>query len=586
MSTGDIACLEHVMDCCFPASPVSPNAHLSAATSSTDGEDRISPLPDTLLRNVVSRLPRIIIYCTHPSEDGGVIRVRIGHAPQLAVLGYLDTATHELEIGNTIIKAGVTKVCPDTVVPSVKVLALKSDNDTDHYDDPGEVKPSDMLKSTFWQGVSPVKCVKSRVQKLVFDQFTGGTNQVEFLKLVLGGAVLLQKVIVLLAGPDSISIREATSKLQPLASQKKWASKVSGRTSLETQLLPWFHHQSELFNSNDGVSTALPPVAARNPVSLAMENSREATISAAGNAVPMSLDERFTTIRSIGLESADEDELMTLLERKAAPIAYVWCNPSPWVHIGQGIMMVFNVNKLLKAGCRVKILMADWFAYILRKSDDLSKIQAIGRYMIEIWKAAGLDLNGVEFVWLSDEEPPVEYRELVKPHERGDVVGARVVHTCMQCAAVLFQKADIWLLSMDHEEGQPDVGTLTREYCRDMKGEDHGPIILSHNKLPNLILDHEHVKIQDPMFGIFMEDEERDVLVKIRNAHCPAKVAEGNPCLEFIKHIVIPWFGCFEVSEKEEESGGICRTFHKMEELIADYESGALVEKEASIRPH
>nr|XP_020156635.1 tyrosine--tRNA ligase 1, cytoplasmic-like [Aegilops tauschii subsp. strangulata] len=134
-----------------------------------------------------------------------------------------------------------------------------------------------------------------------------------------------------------------------------------------------------------------------------MENSREATISAAGNAVPMSLDERFTTIRSIGLESADEDELMTLLERKAAPIAYVWCNPSPWVHIGQGIMMVFNVNKLLKAGCRVKILMADWFAYILRKSDDLSKIQAIGRYMIEIWKAAGLDLNGVEFVWLSDE---------------------------------------------------------------------------------------------------------------------------------------------------------------------------------------
>ncbi|KAF7088323.1 hypothetical protein CFC21_091445 [Triticum aestivum] len=471
MSTGDIACLEHVMDCCLPASPVSPNAHLSAATSSTDGEDRISPLPDTLLRNVVSRLPvkdaartgalshrwrglwratplalddahllpspvpaatlvsrvlashpgpfravriaeipidesnevallpewlrhladkgvedltlvnrpysfdvpvqlpatllrcgaslrrlylgvwlfpfttglprgpdvfphlqdlglchgiteerdldyvlscspkletlalisnygypdrvrigsrslrcvllwhsladevaavsapnlqRIIIYCTHPSEDGGVIRVRIGHAPQLAVLGYLDTATHELEIGNTIIKAGVTKVCPNTVVPSVKVLALKvrfrvpkevrtllcflrcfpgvdtlhimaSDNDTDHYDDPGEVKPSDMLKSTFWQGVSPIKCVKSRVQKLVFDQFTGGTNQVEFLKLVLGGAVLLQKVIVLLAGPDSLSIREATSKLQPLASKRMWASKVSGRTSLEVR---------------------------------------------------------------------------------------------------------------------------------------------------------------------------------------------------------------------------------------------------------------------------------------------------------------------------------------------------------------
>ncbi|XBH60949.1 hypothetical protein VPH35_115469 [Triticum aestivum] len=110
---------------------------------------------------------------------------------------------------------------------------MASDNDTDHYDDLGEVKPSDMLKSTFWQGEGPIKCVKSRVQKLVFDQFSGDTNQVEFLKLVLGRAVLLQKVIVLLAGADSISIREATSKLQPLASMKMWASKVWGRTSLE-----------------------------------------------------------------------------------------------------------------------------------------------------------------------------------------------------------------------------------------------------------------------------------------------------------------------------------------------------------------
>uniref|UniRef100_A0A8R7UNM4 tyrosine--tRNA ligase n=1 Tax=Triticum urartu TaxID=4572 RepID=A0A8R7UNM4_TRIUA len=145
-------------------------------------------------------------------------------------------------------------------------------------------------------------------------------------------------------------------------------------------------------------------------------------------------------------------------------------------------------------------------------------------------------------------EPSVEYRELIKPDERGDVVGARVVYTCMQCATVLFQKADVWLLSMDHE----DVGTLTREYCRDMKGEEHGPIILSHSKLPNLILDHEHARIQDPMFAIFMEDEERDVPVKIRNTHYPAKVAEGNPCLEYIKHIVLPWFGCFEVPGKEE----------------------------------
>ncbi|KAI4966434.1 hypothetical protein ZWY2020_040974, partial [Hordeum vulgare] len=70
-------------------------------------------------------LQRLIIYCTHTSVADGVIKVKIGHAPQLVVLGYLDTATQQLEIGNTIIKDGVTNVCPNTVLPSVKVLALK-----------------------------------------------------------------------------------------------------------------------------------------------------------------------------------------------------------------------------------------------------------------------------------------------------------------------------------------------------------------------------------------------------------------------------------------------------------------------------
>ena len=67
-------------------------------------------------------------------------------------------------------------------------------------------------------------------------------------------------------------------------------------------------------------------------------------------------------------------------------------------------MMVINVRKMIKAGCKVKILIADWFACIQNKFDgDLTKIRTIGFYMIEIWKEVGLELNGVEFIWLSDE---------------------------------------------------------------------------------------------------------------------------------------------------------------------------------------
>ncbi|KAF7082396.1 hypothetical protein CFC21_086269 [Triticum aestivum] len=237
-------------------------------------------LVDEVSAMAAPHLQRLIIYCTNPTGPGTTIKVKIGCAPQLAVLGYLDTAKHVLEIGDTIIKAGVTKVCPSTVVPSVKVLALKvrfrvaaevktllgflrcfpevetlhimaSDNDTDYYDDHGEVKVRDRLNSTFWQRVGPIGCVQSRVKRVVFDQFTGGTNEVGFLKLVLGRAVLLQKVTVVLARPDSVAMSEAMCKLQPLASKRMWATQVVDNPSFEVSgrvagHLCWYKEASDL----------------------------------------------------------------------------------------------------------------------------------------------------------------------------------------------------------------------------------------------------------------------------------------------------------------------------------------------------
>ncbi|XP_044444463.1 tyrosine--tRNA ligase 2, cytoplasmic-like [Triticum aestivum] len=253
-----------------------------------------------------------------------------------------------------------------------------------------------------------------------------------------------------------------------------------------------------------------------------MDNSVEATtqISTAGYAVEMSLEERFAIMRSIGLGSTDEEEeLRLLLEKKVAPICYVWCDPSPSIHIAQGIMMVLNVNKMVKAGCRVKILMADWFAHIHNRfGGDMNDIRTIGCYMIEVWKAAGLELNRVEFMWLSDEinRRSHEYWTLVMDVARNNTLGRMIrcwdktFEYALTCAVVLLPKADIWLLSMDHDEDLEEVRELTREYCKDMKGENR-PIILSHNKLPNLIEDHEFGNIGDPAWTIFMEDGEQNL---------------------------------------------------------------------------
>lgn len=72
----------------------------------------------------------------------------------------------------------------------------------------------------------------------------------------------------------------------------------------------------------------------------------------------------------------------------------------------QGIMEVMNVNKLTKAECRVRILIADQLARMNKKlGGDMEKIETVGLYMIEVWKALGMSLEDgkVEILWSSKE---------------------------------------------------------------------------------------------------------------------------------------------------------------------------------------
>jgi tyrosyl-tRNA synthetase len=59
---------------------------------------------------------------------------------------------------------------------------------------------------------------------------------------------------------------------------------------------------------------------------------------------------------------------------------------------------------MTRAGCKFRFWVADWFAQLNNKMDgNLEKIRNVGAYMIEIWKAVGMDLEHVEFLWASDE---------------------------------------------------------------------------------------------------------------------------------------------------------------------------------------
>jgi tyrosyl-tRNA synthetase len=42
---------------------------------------------------------------------------------------------------------------------------------------------------------------------------------------------------------------------------------------------------------------------------------------------------------------------------------------------------------------------------------------------------------------------------------------------------------------------------------------------------------------------------------KINSFYCSPKIVEGNPCFDYIKRVVLPWFNEFTV-ERSDDNGG------------------------------
>lgn len=50
-------------------------------------------------------------------------------------------------------------------------------------------------------------------------------------------------------------------------------------------------------------------------------------------------------------------------------------------------------------------------------------------------------------------------------------------------------------------------------------------------------------------------DTQADVKKKIRQAYCPPQEVAGNPCIEYVQYVVLPWFKEFEI-QRDASNGG------------------------------
>lgn len=287
------------------------------------------------------------------------------------------------------------------------------------------------------------------------------------------------------------------------------------------------------------------------------------------NPPEMTAEERYSLIRSVGEECIQENELKDIVEKKPNIRCYDGFEPSGRMHVAQGVFKAVNVNKCTQIGCEFVFWVADWFALMNDKvGGELDKIRIVGQYLIEVWKAVGMNMEKVVVLWSSDEisRNAETYWKIVLDVARrntiarikkcctimgkqeGTLTAAQILYPLMQCADIFFLKADICQLGLD----QRKVNMLAREYCG-LIGRKLKPVILSHHMLSGLKKNQAKMSKSDPESAIFMEDSREDVERKIRNAYCPrvaqtttevtddgAPVAsdEKNPVLDYYQHII------------------------------------------------
>jgi len=315
-----------------------------------------------------------------------------------------------------------------------------------------------------------------------------------------------------------------------------------------------------------------------------------------------------------------EDELRKLLESGQPLIAYDGFEPSGQIHIAQGLLRAINVNKMIRAGCKFKMLVADWHAWANHKmGGDLEKIQTVGEYFIEVWKACGMDLDHVEFVWASDlvKQPGywdtvmqiavknnlpriIRTVEIMGRDETETLTASQIIYPLMQATDIFTLNANITQLGMD----QRKVNMLAREVAEDLGFPK--PIVVSHHMLqglsplesPGIIREADDTTPQAPGLltkaesatdrairlkmskskpdsSIFMTDSPTDIERKIAKAWCPEGIVEENPILEYCKYIVfekvddLPAQAGMTIERPDKYGGTI--TYKNYDQLEKDY---------------
>jgi tyrosyl-tRNA synthetase len=316
----------------------------------------------------------------------------------------------------------------------------------------------------------------------------------------------------------------------------------------------------------------------------------------------MDLEERLALVRRPPTEEVlTEAELAALLGREAHPKHYIGLEASGLLHLGSLVVLGFKINDFLKAGIRCKVFLADWHSFINNKlGGDLEKIETVSSYYKDAFR---FFCPGVEFelgseLYKGNDQYWMDLLRFSKQitlardtrcltimgrttKEKLDV--AQYVYPPMQATDIRAMDLDIAHSGMD----QRKVHVLVREVFPSLGWRV--PVAVHHHLLAGLQKpegagideDAESDKVvsskmskSKPDSAIFIHDSAEEIARKMGKAWCPERQADGNPVLDFAKHIVYHEMGAMEVVRPEKYGGTV--TFESYAALEEAYLAGKL----------
>ncbi len=345
----------------------------------------------------------------------------------------------------------------------------------------------------------------------------------------------------------------------------------------------------------------------------------------------MDIERKMDLIKQVGEEIITEEELRELLQTKEHPVAYDGFEPSGVAHMPFGVFRAINLEDMLEAGVRFKLLLADWHAWLNNKmGGDLDKIKKVGEYFIEVWRAIGVDLKNVEVVWGSDLVENKEYwmrvlkvaklttlnraqRALtIMGRKKGELQEvSQFFYAPMQVSDIYQLDVDICQLGLD----QRRANILAREISEkiilssvpiavksgnmnmlmkqkvvsvsEMNLKFWKPVCVHHHMLMGLkgpktaegFEENQSLDVQisskmsksKPETCIYVHDFPEEIKEKLKGAYCPEKVLINNPVLDYAKHIVFRKMKVLKIERPAKFGGNLeIENHHELEKIFSE----------------